>query len=309
MELLFCLKNLNRNGKDLNMKGRFKLLLIASLGLLLVVAGCASNDNGEETTDSQKEIIIGLDPYDYATVPAYLSKEILEREGYDATIQEGEVGILYEALAGGDIDVYIDIWAPNLQKNYLEEYEGQFDVIGTLYSGAPVGLAVPEFMDHITTTEDLETYKDEFNQMIYAVEAGSGMDHTTRRLIDEYSLDYDVTNSSTPAMITQAQRMIDNNEAIVFNAWRPHTMFQLLDIKMIEDPKDIWGSDDVQVGAVLDLQEKAPEAYTLYSNMEFTLDEIEEWLLQMELDGKEPAELAKEWVDNNEDRVNEWLEK
>lgn len=295
---------------------RLKPFYLVSIAFLLMLIGCGANDNDETANENEneestaaKEIIIGLDPYDYATVPAYLSKEILEREGYNATIQEAEVGILFEALAGGDIDVYIDIWSPNLQKSYLEKYEGDFDTIGTLYSGAPVGLAVPEFMDHINSTEDLKKYKDEFDGMIYAVEAGSGMDHTTRRLIEEYGLDYDVTNSSTPAMIAQASKMIDDNEPIVFNAWRPHTMFKLLDIKMIEDPKDIWGSDNVQIGAVFELEEKAPEAYTLYSNMELTLDEIEEWLLQMEQEGKEPPELAKEWVDNNEDRVNEWLEK
>lgn len=293
---------------------KLKPFYLVSITILLMLIGCGANDddgtvNESKNNASGKEIIIGLDPYDYATIPAYLSKEILEREGYDATIQEAEVGILYEALSEGDIDVYIDIWSPNIQKAYLEKYEGDFDIIGTLYSGAPVGLAVPEFMDHINSTEDLETYIDEFDGMIYSVEAGSGMDQTTRRLIEEYDLDYDVTNSSTPAMIAQASKMIDDNEPIVFNAWRPHTMFKLLDIKMIEDPKNIWGSDDVQVGAVFDLKEKAPEAYTLYSNMEFTLDEIEEWLLKMEQDGKEPAELAKEWVDNNEDRVNKWLEK
>ncbi len=289
---------------------KIKFLFAFSItALLLLTIGCGAENENEPANESEKEIIIGLDPYDYATVPAYLSKEILEREGYDAKIQEGEVGILFEALAGGGIDVYIDIWSPNLQKAYLEKYEGEFDLIGTLYSGAPVGLAVPQFMEHINTTEDLQTYKDEFDGMMYAVEAGSGMDHTTRRLIEEYGLDYEVTNSSTPAMIAEASRKIEANEPIVFNAWRPHTMFKLLDIKMIEDPKNIWGSDDVQVGAVFDLQEKAPEAYTLYSNMAFTLDEIEEWLLKMEQDGKTPAELAKEWVDNNEDRVNEWLEK
>lgn len=43
--------------------------------------------------------------------------------------------------------------------------------------------------------------------------------------------------------------------------------------------------------------------------MELTLDEIEEWLLAMEQEDKTPDELAVEWVDNNEEKVNRWLEK
>lgn len=294
---------------------KMKRIVLLSIAFMLLLAACGANDEDKDASDNKasdatgKEIIIGLDPYDYATVPAYISQEILTREGYDAKIQDGEVGILFAALAEGDIDVFVDIWSPNLQKNYLEKYEGEFDVIGTLYTDAPVGLAVPEFMEDVNSTEDLNKYKDEFEGTLYAVDAGSGMDQTTRQLVEEYDLDYSVTNSSLPAMVAQASKMIDEKEPIVFNAWRPHTMFQLLDIKMLEDPKDVWGSDSVQIGAVFDLKEKAPEAYTLYSNMTLTLDEIEEWLLSMEQDDKEPAELAKEWVDNNEDRINEWLEK
>lgn len=292
----------------------FKKMLFGCIAFLLMLAGCgAGNDkqasSNENNDVEKKEIIIGLDPYDFSTVPAYLSKVILEEKGYDAKIQEGDVGILYAALVDEDIDVFIDIWAPNLQKSYLKKYEGEFDLIGTLYSNAPVGLAVPTFMDDVNTTEDLKKYTDEFKGTIYAIDAGSGMDETTRDLIKAYDLDYEVTNSSTPAMVAQADRMIDAKEPVVFNAWRPHTMFKMLDIKMLEDPKELWGSDKVQVGAVFDLKDKAPEAYTLYSNMAFTLDEIEEWQLKMEQEDKHPEELAKEWISENEERVNEWLEK
>ena len=263
----------------------FKKVLFPVIAVVLLMAACG-DDTGEENEENgaqeqagneeepEKAITIGLDPYDYATVPAYLSKEILEREGYDVTIQEAEVGILFAALAEEDIDAFVDIWAPNLQSTYLEEYEGQFDIVGTLYSGAPVGMAVPTFMEDMNSTEQLNDYKEEFDGMLYAVDAGSGMDQTTRKLIDAYDLDYEITNSSTPAMIAQAERMINNEEPIVFNAWRPHTMFKLLDIKMLEDPKDIWGSDDVQIGTVFDLEARLPEAHTLFSNMEVSLDEV-----------------------------------
>src|SRR5699024_5487392 len=100
----------------------------------------------------------------------------------EATIQVAEVGILFASLANEDIDVFIDIWTPSLHKSYLEEYVGQFDMIGTLYSDAPVGMAVPTFMDHVNSTEDLNEYKDEFSSMLYTVDAGSGGDYNTREL-------------------------------------------------------------------------------------------------------------------------------
>lgn len=296
-----------------------RIIYVCTILLVVFLAACGNNEQQEETDEqnsksdgvdvAKQAITIGLDPYDYATVPAYLSKEILEREGYEASIQVAEVGILFASLANEDVDVFIDVWTPNLHKSYLEEYDGQFDIIGTLYADAPVGMAVPTFMENVNSTEDLNEYKDEFDGMLYTVDAGSGGDYNTRELIKAYDLDFEVTNSSAPAMIAQAEKLISENKAVAFHAWRPHTMFRLLDIKMLEDPLDLWGSDSVKVGAVFDLADKAPEAHTLYSNMEFTLDEIEEWLLAMELEDKTPEELAIEWVENNEEKVNRWLEK
>lgn len=40
-------------------------------------------------------------------------------------------------------------------------------------------------------------------------------------------------------MIAQAERVIDDKGGVVFNAWRPHPMFTRLDIKFLDDPKNI----------------------------------------------------------------------
>src|SRR5690625_6487068 len=72
---------------------------------------------------------------------------------------------------------------------------------------------------------------------------------TTNRMIEKYDMnDFEITNSSTAAMLTQVETTIDNEEPIAFNAWRPHPMFVRFDIKFLEDPRDTWKLDDIEIG-------------------------------------------------------------
>ncbi len=261
-------------------------------------------NNGEET-----DISIGLDPYDYATVPAYLSQVILEEEGYTVKIEEADVGILYEALANEEIDSFIDIWRPNLHEGYLEQYDGTFVTAGTIFSDMPLGIAVPTYMKDINTIEDLANNAELFNHEVFSIEPGSGMSYTTEKMIEIYEMDdFDIQNSSTAAMLTQATTAIENEEPIAFNAWRPHPMFIHLDIKFLEDPREAWKLDDIEIGVTDTFEEDSPTAYTLFSNMDLNIDMVEEWLYSID-EGKTPRELAEEWVEENPEIVNKWLGK
>src|SRR5699024_5886970 len=126
-----------------------------------------------ESSSEVTEISIGLDPYDYSTVPAYLSQAILEQEGYDVTIEEADVGILYEALSTQEIDAFIDVWSPNLHEDYLDKYGDSFEIAGTLYNDMPFGMAVPSYMDEINSIEDVVDNPELFNNEIYAIDPGS----------------------------------------------------------------------------------------------------------------------------------------
>ncbi|GAB4075219.1 glycine betaine ABC transporter substrate-binding protein [Barrientosiimonas marina] len=287
-------------------------MLLLTFGL----AACSNDQEGEAAqdkavdSDDDKTITIGQDPYDFATVPAYLSKEILEREGYDVEIEVADVGILYQSLSNGDIDAFVDVWAPGLQKEYLEKYEGDFKIAGTLYSDMPYGVAVPDYLEDIDSIEDVKEHPEKFDGKIYAIEPGSGMSKTTERMVDEYNMaDFEVQNSSSQAMVAKAVDSFEDGEPIVFDAWRPHPMFMKMDLKFLDDPKDVWHLDDVHIGVTNDLENASPFAYTVFANMDLTLDMVEKWQNSMKFDDEKPEDLAEEWIDDHPDKVDEWLEK
>ncbi|WP_217585798.1 glycine betaine ABC transporter substrate-binding protein [Lentibacillus saliphilus] len=279
---------------------------------MLLLVGCSDNDNNNVNGDANSEqtaIKIGLDPYDYATVPAYLSKEILEQEGFEVDITEAQVGILYEALANKEIDAFIDVWRPNLHESYLDKYDDQFETAGTLFSDMPLGIAVPTYMEDINTIEDLTDSADLFDGELYAIEPGSGMAQTTEKMVETYDMTgFTIKNSTTAAMLSQVEQATKNEEPIAFNAWRPHPMFVRYDIKFLEDPRQSWKLDDVEIGVTPELKDDAPTAYTLFSNMSLSLDMVEKWLISID-EGSTPEELAAEWVEDNQDTVDQWLEK
>lgn len=280
--------------------------------LLGILTACGTDNKksgqGAGNQDSDTSIEVGLDPYNFSTMPAYLSKEILENNGYEVSIKRAQVGMLFQSLASGDIDAYIDIWAPTLQASYLKEYKGQFEFAGTLYSNAPIGIVVPKYMKKVNTVPDLKKYRAKFDGKIYAIEPGTGTSETTKKLIKAYNLDYKMVNSSEQGMLAAAKKKISANKPIAFQGWHPHLMFRMFDIKMLKDPKQVFPSDSVKIGVATDLKEKSPTAYTLFSNMSFSIDEVEKWLLKMENEGKDPETLAEEWVNNNKERVQKWLE-
>ncbi len=59
----------------------------------------------------------------------------------------------------------------------------------------------------------------------------------TEELIKDYNLDYELTSSSEPAMITQIGEAVKNKEPIVAPLWSPHWIFAEYDLKFLEDPK------------------------------------------------------------------------
>lgn len=294
------------------------MLLFTAVLSIVLLAACGGNEEEAEvqeesatteTTEEKTEISIGLSPYDYSTVPAYLSKIILEQEGYDVHIEEAETGILYQALSDQSIDAFIDVWSPNLHKDYLEKYGDTFEIAGTLYSDMPFGVAVPTYLEDINSIEDVANNPELFDYEVYAIEPGSGMAITTEEMVKIYEMDeFTIQNSSVATMLSQVDAKVQNEEGIVFNAWRPHPMFVRFDLKLLEDPRDAWKTDDVEIAVTPQLKDESPTAYTLFANMELTLDMVEEWIMELD-EGAPLEELAENWVAENEDTVNEWLEK
>lgn len=96
---------------------------------------------------------------------------------------------------------------------------------------------------------------------------------------------------------------------IVITGWTPHWKFAKWDLKYLEDPKGVYGAEEfIHTIVRKGLKEEKPEVYDILDKFNWTASDMEAVMLDIE-DGMEPAEAAAKWVEANQEKVKEWIEK
>ena len=217
---------------------------------------------------------------------------------------------MWLGLAEGDVDVWPDVWLPILHKTYKDKYKDRVESANNIIDQNPMGLAVPSYVD-INSIAELNARAKEFNNRIVGIEAG-GMMLTAEETIRAYGLtNFELIQGSTPAMMAEVDRATRAKEPIVFLGWRPHTMFQKYDIKLLEDPKGVWEYDAWISGVNPGLKEKAPDFYNFVKNFKISSEEVEAILIEYEKSGNEEVlkQETRKWVEDNRDKINTMLGK
>lgn len=166
--------------------------------------------------------------------------------------------------------------------------------------------------DEGITDTQTENYGEMVNYTITGIEPGAGISVTTEKAIEEYeSLDgWSVELSSTAAMMAELDKAMENEEPIIITGWNPHWMFaKYPDMKYLDDPKGIYGGEEgINSLARLGLEEDKPEAFKLIDQFEWDVEDMEEIMYEAQETGEEVEEVAKRWVEENEDKVAVWTE-
>ncbi|WP_261134481.1 glycine betaine ABC transporter substrate-binding protein [Bacillus sp. Marseille-Q3570] len=278
----------------------FTGLMIMSLAALIV--GCSSNEKGSGEASEGKTITFGVTPWTSTVPPTKIAVLILEDMGYTVKETKSDVGGVFMGLSRGDVDVFMDAWLP-MHQVHLDKFEGSVEDTAVSYPEAKTGWVVPTYMKDVNKISDLKGKEDEFNNEILGIEEGASATKESDEIIKAYDLDMKQVNSSEGGMIAEATRLMAQEKPVVFYGWRPHTMFNKYDLKVLEDDKGFFGTSSVHVITNKDLKEKAPEAYEFLSNWNISIDEVEKMIVEIEENGKDPEKVAREWIENNPDKV------
>jgi glycine betaine/proline transport system substrate-binding protein len=274
---------------------------------LLGVAGCAGSPGSKEL-----KLAFASGWLESVAVSA-LTKVLLERDlGYEAVTMESlELGLLFQSVADGELDAFQDLWMPITHKSYWEKVKNDVVRLDPWYKGeVNLGLAVPNYAE-AQSIPDLERYRSEFGGRIVGIEPGAGeMSLVENEVIPGYNLNYDLVPSSTPAMLAELRKAINDKESIVVTAWKPHPMFIDYPIRYLEDPKGLMGGEETISTITREgLEEDLPDAFALLDAV--TLNE--EQLLTLEVAIREggedtPEKGAKAWLKNNRSVVQPWID-
>lgn len=157
--------------------------------------------------------------------------------------------------------------------------------------------------------EDTENTTVEISEIV-GIEPGSGTMNIAQETIDAYNLDMELIPSSEPAMITELMSAIEAEEPIVVTLWQPHWIFSEYDLKFLEDPKGtMGGSENIHTMVRHGLEDDHPSAYQLLDNFYWEVDDMNAVMAMFgQDDSVEPRDAAKEWIADNRDKVDAWME-
>ena len=301
----------------MSLNKRLLALMSALVVAILVLAGCGGG--GASSSSSGGTLTLGDIGWTESVAVSNLTKVVLEEDldYQEVELKTLDVGLLFEGVAGGDLDAFQDVWLPN-HKKLLAEVENDVEYLDPWYQGQTTfGLAVPEYMKGVTSIADL-------NQSgateIIGIEPGAVIsEQVPKHVIPEYNLKLEYKPSSTAAMLAEVERLYKEKQPFVFPPWCPSTHCEQyahqdpkIDYRYLKDPKDAEGNiyygpasdTSASISTIVneDLSDDDPVAYAFIKNLR--LDQEELLALEQEIDKAEtPAAGVKAWLKDNRDVV------
>ncbi|MEG0286295.1 MAG: ABC transporter permease/substrate binding protein [Vagococcus sp.] len=279
-----------------------KVIGIVSIGLLIFgglgIASLFSKD------DSKGTVNLAYVEWDSEVASTNVVAEVLRQMGYKVNTTPLDNAIMWESIVSGESDAMVSAWLPKTHAPQLQQYESSVEDLGPNLKGAKIGLVVPSYMD----ANSIEDLTDEAGQVITGIEPGAGTMTLAEDTVKSYPnlSGWEVQSSSSGAMVVALDQAIKNKEPIVVTGWSPHWKFSKYDLKYLEDPKKTMGeSESIHTMARLGLKDDMPEAYQVLDNFNWTVEDIESVMLDINA-GMTPQEASQKWIEANPDKVAEW---
>ncbi|MCK0715049.1 glycine betaine ABC transporter substrate-binding protein [Chromohalobacter sarecensis] len=274
-------------------------------GLALIAgAGLAAS-----TAQAQDKGTVNLSYVEWSSTVASTNvmRAVLEQAGYEVEMSSLSAAAMWQSVATGDTDAFLAGWLPTTHEDYYAKLQDQLVDTGVNLDGTKLGLVVPAYSE-VDSIADLNEHAEDFDNKLTGIDPGAGIMRLTDKVIDEYDLDLSLQSGSGATMTAALKSAIANDEEIAVTGWTPHWMFARWDLKYLDDPKNVYGGAE-QIHTIVrqDLKEDMPEAYAILDAFEWTAEDMGEVMLMNQEEDSDPYENAKQWVEDNQDMVQEWL--
>ncbi|WP_275288416.1 ABC transporter substrate-binding protein [Halomonas elongata] len=284
-------------------------LLGATLALSSLAAPMAQAD--------LDEVRFGVPPWPGVTVKSEIAAQLLEAMGYETRQNDLAVSVILNGVAEGDLETYLGGWYP-VQTDMVEPLvaDGKVEKAAANIQGAISGLVVPRYVHEagIETVADLNEYRERFDGTILGIEAGTGINTAIGEAIDEDLADlgdWNLRESSTAAMLAQAEQKMRNGEWVTFVGWEPHWMNVSFDLVYLEDADDAGVAEiESTVWTVVpdDLKDQDADVHRFMTQYVVDTADQNDWVHAYSHEERPADEVASEWIAANHDTVATWLE-
>ncbi len=269
------------------------------------------------------------------------------RIGGEAELVPGNNATIFQAMdqGKGDIDVHPDVWLPN-QESFTKKYvdgAGTVTLSGNPYEGNQGFCVSTDFGEANSITDIADLGRPDVAMLMDSDGNGRGemwigAPGWASANVNEVKVrDYGLLDFIEPIRAEESVKTarvkdsIAKGEGYAFYCYKPHAIWFMFDVKMLSEPtydpeKYImvqpsdsadWYQEsmvatkdalkNVQIAWSNSLADRSPAILEFLERFALTADDVSGFAFEISGKGREAAEVAREWVDNNPDRVDAWL--
>ena len=312
-----------------NMLQKFKMVALAAT-MMFSAGGMAQAGNVPESTDPIKVINNDWTGQLFSTA---VVGGLLEEMGYN--IEYVSAGALpqHPGIAQGNLHLQTEVWTNNVGDLYPGFVEkGEIVVVGNLGLEPKEGWIYPPYMEE--KCPGLPSYKALFEcQQAFAnastfpkgrlITYPADWGTRSRDLVASVNMPFEpIPGGSEGAMMAELKSAYAAKEPILMMIWQPHWIFADLDLNWVEwnkidgecveesqQKETACGFQQAEVHKVVwgGFEEKWPAAYKMVSNFKLT-NEDENWaIFEVDNNGRDVKDVAKEWLAKNESLWRGWI--
>jgi glycine betaine/proline transport system substrate-binding protein len=316
--------------------------VVAALMLALALAACGESKDdddggGESASAGGKDcgkVVLNEQAWAGSTANTYIAKNVLEDQlGCEVEITKITEIPAFQAMADGKTDAVLEDW------QHVDQYKQYIDKAGTVVQGGPLGVEghigwfIPKFVmdEHpeFKTWEGLKGEEDVFNNEFLG--GDPSYVQKDKELIKALGLDLKhVTAGAEPAQVARWSQAYKQQKPVLFYWYTPQYLNQQYDLAEVKLPprtdanKDCKddakeGGDPEQYKCEYDVTiinklfskkfaDSGSPAYDVLKKMKLTNEDQELVAKAIAGDKQDPDEAAADWVKDNQDKVDEWLQ-
>lgn len=310
-----------------------------SLKVKLSAAALAATLGAAASVSAAETIRIPLHNWSSQIVGAYIVGKILEETGAEIEYVPADSQVVYTSMCEGDVDLVHEVWqgafgvafekvvdegcvidaATHDAKTREEWWYPAY--VEEMCPGLPDWKALNACAEKFTTPETAPKGR-------FLAGPVDWLKHDSER-VEGLGMDFQVVNAgSAAALWAELEAASKTKQPIVLFNWTPNFIEAMYDGKFIEFPeydpacKDdpSWGMNKdktydcgnpkdgyLKIGVNEELPERAPEAYAVIQNINFSNLDIAVMAKLADVDGMEPEEAADKWLADNEAKWKSWL--
>ena len=259
----------------------------------------------------------------------------------------GNNATIFQAMdqGKGDIDVHPDVWLPN-QESFTKKYvdgAGTVTLSANSYAGNQGYCVSKQFAAEYNITDIADLGRPEVAAAMDSDGNGKGemwigSPGWASANVNEVKVrDYGLLDFIEPIRAEEAVKTarvkdsIAKGEGYAFYCYEPHAIWYMFDVVMLTEPthdpekyKMVQPSDSanwydesyvaskdalkqVQIAYSGSLADRSPAIAEFFANFSLEANDVSSFAYEISGKGRDPAEVANEWIAANSERVDAWL--